>query len=44
MIVKNGKVQGKQRYKYKSCSLQFTKLAPRGRPVHEKTMAVTLYI
>ena len=30
-VVKNGKVQGKQRYKCKSCSLQFTRLTPRGR-------------
>ena len=43
-VVKNGKVQGKQRYKCKSCSLQFTRLTPRGRPAQEKAMAVTLYI
>ena len=42
-VVKNGKVQGKQRYKCKSCSLQFTRLSPRGRPAQEKAMAVTLY-
>ena len=42
-VVKNGKVQGKQRYKCKSCSLQFTSLTPRGRPAQEKAMAVTLY-
>ena len=42
-VVRNGKVQGKQRYKCKSCSLQFTRLTPRGRPAHEKAMAVTLY-
>ena len=42
-VVKNGKVQGKQRYKCKSCSLQFTRLTPRGRPAQEKAMAVTLY-
>ena len=42
-VVKNGKVQGKQRYKCKSCSLQFTRPTPRGRPAQEKAMAVTLY-
>ena len=42
-VLKNGKVQGKQRYKCKSCSLQFTRLTPRGRPAQEKAMAVTLY-
>ena len=42
-VVKNEKVQGKQRYKYKICSLQFTRLTPRDRPVQEKAMAVTLY-
>ena len=42
-VVKNGKVQGKQRYKCKSCSLQFTRLTPRGRPAQERAMAVTLY-
>ena len=42
-VVKNGKVQGKQRYKCKSCSLQFTRLTPRGRPAQEKATAVTLY-
>ena len=42
-VVKNGKVQGKQRYKCKSCSLQCTRLTPRGRPAQEKAMAVTLY-
>ena len=42
-VVKNGKVQGKQKDKYKSCSLQFTRLTPRGRPAQEKAMAVTLY-
>ena len=42
-VVKNGKVQEKQRHKCKSCSLQFTRLTPRGRPAQEKAMAVTLY-
>ena len=42
-VVKNGKVQGKQKDKCNSCSLQFTRLTPRGRPAQEKAMAVTLY-
>ena len=37
------KSKGKQRDKYKSCSLQFTRLIPRGRPAQEKAMTVTLY-
>ena len=42
-VIKSGKVQGKQRVKCKSCSFQFTKLTPRGRPANEKAMAITLY-
>ncbi len=42
-VIKNGKVQGKQRFKCKTCSFQFTRLMPRGRPAKEKAMAVTLY-
>ena len=42
-VVKNGKVQGKQKDKCNFCSLQFTRLTPRGRPAQEKAMAVTLY-
>ena len=42
-VKKNGKVQGKQRFKCKSCSYQFTRLTPRGRPANEKAMAITLY-
>ncbi len=41
--VKNGNVQGKQRFKRKSRSFQFTRLTPRGRLAKEKAMAVTLY-
>ena len=41
-VVNNRKVQGKQRDKYKPCSLQFTRLTPRGRPAQEKARAVTL--
>ncbi len=42
-VVKNGNVQGKQRFKRKSRCFQFTRLTPRGRPAKEKAMAVTLY-
>ena len=42
-VKKNGKVQGKQKVKCKSCSYQFTRLTPRGRPAREKAMAITLY-
>ena len=42
-IIKSGKVQGKQRFKCKNCSYQFTRLTPRGRPAKEKAMAITLY-
>lgn len=42
-VVKNGKVQEKQRYKCKHCNFQFTRLTPRGRPIKEKAMAVVLY-
>ena len=35
-VVKNGKIQGKQRDKCKFCSLQFTRLTPRGRAAQEK--------
>ena len=40
---KNGKVLGKQRFKCKACSYQFTRLTPRGRPANEKAMAITLH-
>ena len=43
-VIKSGKVKGKQRFKCKSCSYQFTQLIPRGRPVSEKILALTLYI
>ena len=42
-VIKNGKVQGKQRFRCKLCSYQFTRLTPLGRPAQEKGMAITLY-
>ena len=41
--VKNGKVEGKQRYKCKSCRFQFTHLIPRGHPPWLRALAVFLY-
>ena len=42
-VVKNGKVQDKQRYKCKNCGFQFMRLTPRGRPASEKAHALELY-
>jgi transposase-like protein len=42
-IVKNGTHLNKQRYRCKSCGLQFTRATPRGRPAQEKALAVLLY-
>ena len=42
-VIKNGKVQEKQRLKCKSRSYQYVRLTPRGRPPKEKAMAITLY-
>ena len=41
--VKNGTHLERQRYRCKSCSFQFTRITPRGRPANEKAMAVLLY-
>jgi transposase len=41
--VKNGFVQGKQRYKCRSCGLNFTDTAPRGKSEAIKSLAVLLY-
>ena len=41
--VKNGKVEGKQRYKCKSCGFQFTRLTPRGYPPWLRALSVYLY-
>ena len=43
VVIKNGKVQGKQRYKCKKCRMQFTRLTPRGHPAMEKATAIMLY-
>lgn len=42
-VIKSGKVKGVQRFRCKSCSFQFTRLTPRGRPTEEKAMAISLY-
>ena len=41
--VKNGKVEGKQRYKCKSCKFQFTRLTPKGHLLWLRALAVFLY-
>ena len=42
--VKCGFVKEVQRYKCKSCGCQFTRSIPRGRPLKQKLLAVTLYV
>lgn len=42
-VIKNGKLQDKQRYKCKDCSYQFSRLTPRGHSPVEKSVAITLY-
>ena len=42
-VDRNGKILGKQRYRCKECGFQFTRTTARGRPAHEKALAVTLY-
>ena len=42
--VKNGFVQGRQRFKCKGCGFQFTLPGRRGRPPTEKALAVLLYL
>ena len=42
-VVKNGQHHGRQRYRCKSCSFQFTRTTARGRPATEKATAVLLY-
>lgn len=41
--VKNGFVQGRQRYLCKECGCNFTDTAPRGKPKAMKALAVLLY-
>ena len=43
VVVKNGKVNEKQRFICKNCFFQFTRLTPRGRPLKDKAQAVILY-
>lgn len=43
-IVKNGFMKGLQRYKCKNCSYQFTQQTPRGKPLKDKVLALTLYL
>ena len=42
--VKAGKARGKQRYKCKSCSYQYTRTTPKGRPFKDKVLAVVLFL
>ena len=42
-VVKNGKINEKQRFKCKKCSFQFTRLTPQGYADSEKAFAVVLY-
>jgi len=41
--IKSGKVQNEQRWKCKSCAYQYTRSAPRGRPLWQKSLVVFLY-
>ena len=42
--VRNGLMRGKQRYRCKTCGLNFTDTPPRGRPLAMKVAAVLLYV
>jgi transposase len=42
--VKNGLMRGKQRYRCKTCGLNFTDTPPRGLPLALKATAVLLYV
>ena len=41
---KNGRMRGKQRYRCRSCGLNFTDTPPRGMPFQLKVTAVLLYV
>ena len=41
---KNGFMRGKQRYRCRSCGLNFTDTPPRGKPLALKVTAVLLYV
>lgn len=42
-VIKSGLVQREQRWKCKSCTYQFTRAVPRGRPLWQKSLVVFLY-
>ena len=42
--IKNGFMRGKQRYRCRSCGLNFTDTPPRGMPLAMKVTAVLLYV
>ena len=42
--VRNGLMRGKQRYRCKTCGLNFTDTPPRGMPLAMKAAAVLLYV
>ncbi len=42
--IKNGRMRGKQRYRCRSCGLNFTDTPPRGKPLALKVTAVLLYV
>lgn len=41
--IRSGTVQGSQRWKCRGCSYQYTRTAPRGRPLWQKSLAVFLH-
>src|SRR5579864_8110537 len=41
--IRSGAVENKQRWKCKSCFYQYTRIAPRGRPLWQKSLVVFLY-
>ena len=43
-IVKNGFMDGAQRYKCKNCSFQFTKEVPHGKSAQDKIIALVLHL
>jgi len=42
-VIKSGFVQNQQRWKCKACAYQFTRIAPKGRPLWQKSLVVFLY-
>jgi len=43
VLIRSGHACGRQRWRCKSCSRQFTRTAPRGKPLAMKLEAVSLY-